>query len=327
MGKKFRGIGCPCLTPFNADESLDLIHLRELVDFQINNEIHAIMPASSCGESYALRDEEYREIIDAVIDQVNEAIPVYMGLPSESTLRSVDVARYSTDAGADGLVISPPRISSLSEGELLYHFEYISSKIDNNILVVNDPDQSGIDLSVDTITNISKASNNIVGIIERSSDFNKLTQITAAVDDDFYVFAGRGLLVPQAINKGGADGAIVPSANIVPNLLVELYEAHKVEMKERFEEIQAKMIPLEIGLKLGTFPAAIKACLNLLGIQVGVPRMPVSPLPEKDIEKLRKILIEAGCLPPPVEPSDDRESSEETGGKNNKSEGGAGSGS
>ena len=304
MGKKFKGIGCPCITPFNQDESLDLIGLRELIDFLINSEINAIIPTGSSGEHYSLSDEEYHQVIDTILDQVNGAVPVYIGLPSESKARLLEIAKYATDAGADGFVVYPPKIPTLSALELINHYESISKNITNFTLFVNNPDRCGIDLSVESIRKISKFAHTI-GMIELSSDFKKISQISSEVSDDFRVFTGRGLLLPQALKEGGIEGAIIPSANVVPNLLVELYEAFNVEMKERFEEIQTKLLPLEIGLKLGSFPAAIKASLNLLGDNVGNPRKPIFPLSGSDLEKLRNILVTSGCLRPPAKDEED----------------------
>ena len=256
-----------------------------------------------------------------MIDQVNGAVPVYIGLPSESTNRLLKIAKYATKAGADGFVIYPPVIPTISAQELVDHYEFISKHIETNILFVNDPDRCGIDLSVESIRKISKFAH-IVGIIELSSDFKKISQISSEVSDDFRVYTGRGLLVPQALKEGGVEGAIVPSANVVPNLLVELYEAFNVEMLKRFEEIQTKLIPLEIGLKLGSFPAAIKASLNLLGVAVGNPRHPIFPLSESDKEKLKNILISAGCLRPPVAKEDEtgEKSEDETSPPKEKNE-------
>ncbi|MGC9778557.1 MAG: dihydrodipicolinate synthase family protein [Candidatus Heimdallarchaeota archaeon] len=308
MGKKFKGIGCPCVTPFNEDETLDLAGLRELVDFLINSEINAIIPTGICGEPYSLNNEDYHSVIDTIIDQVNNAVPVYIGLPSESTHRLLEISKYAIDAGADGFVVYPPRLPTITIPELVNHFEYVSSKIDANLLFVNDPDLCKLDLPVDHIGRLSKLSN-VVGIVEVSSDFKKIPQISAAVSDGFLVYTGRGLLVPQAIKEAGVEGAIVPSANVVPNLLVELFEAFNVEMNKKFEEIQTKLIPLELGLKLGTFPVAIKASLNLLGVNVGIPRRPLLPLSEGDLEKLRNILISTGCLRPstPDEDGEDKD--------------------
>jgi len=299
MPKKFKGIGCPCVTPFNEDGSIDLTSLRELVDFLINNEINAIIPTSSSGESYTLSDDEYHLIIDTVVDQVNNAVSVYVGLPSESPNRLLEIANYAAGAGADGVVIFPPTIPSLTANELVAHYQDVCSKIEKNVLIVNDPENCGIDLSVELISKIAKF-DHVVGLIELSSNFKKIPEISSTVSTDFLVFTGRGLLLPQAILEGKVEGAIVPSANVVPNLLVELYETYNVELKDRFMEIKDKLLPLEIGLKLGTFPAAIKASLNLLGVEVGIPRKPVTPLSESDLEKLKNILISAGCLRAPV---------------------------
>jgi 4-hydroxy-tetrahydrodipicolinate synthase len=297
MPKKFRGIGCPCVTPFTEEDVLDLTGLRELIDFLINNEINAIIAAGCSGESLSLTDDEYLQVIDTAIDQVNKAVPVYIGLPIENNHRILTIANYATSSGADGLVLYPPRIPSLTQIELVNHFENISSNIDNNLLIVNDPDNSRIDLPVDSIEKISKL-DNVIGLIEISNDFKKISQISTKVSSDFHVYTGRGLLVPQAIKEGGVEGAIIPSANIVPNLLVELYEAFNVEMMDRFEELQTNLIPLEIGLKLRSFPVTVKACLNLLGLNIGVPRKPYLPIDEGNLEKLRNILIGLGCLRP-----------------------------
>ncbi|MHA1308076.1 MAG: dihydrodipicolinate synthase family protein [Candidatus Heimdallarchaeota archaeon] len=299
MPKKFKGIGCPCVTPFTEDGAIDVTSLRELVDFLINSEINAIIPTASCSESYTLSDEEYHLIIDTVVDQVNYAVPVYVGLPSESPNRLLEIANYATSVGADGMVIFPPKIPTLTSNELVAHYQDVCSKIEKNVLIVNDPDNCGVDLSVELISKIAKFSH-VVGLIELSSNFKKISEISSAVSTDFLVYTGRGLLVPQAIIEGGVEGAIVSSANVVPNLLVELYESYNVELNERFMKIKDKLLPLEIGLKLGTFPAAIKASLNLLGVEVGNPRKPVSPLSKGDIEKLKNILIAAGCLHAPV---------------------------
>ncbi len=321
MGKKFKGIGCPCITPFNQDESLDLIGLRELIDFLINSEINAIIPTGSSGEHYSLSDEEYHQVIDTILDQVNGAVPVYIGLPSESKARLLEIAKYATDAGADGFVVYPPKIPTLSALELINHYESISKNITNFTLFVNNPDRCGIDLSVESIRKISKFAHTI-GMIELSSDFKKISQISSEVSDDFRVFTGRGLLLPQALKEGGIEGAIIPSANVVPNLLVELYEAFNVEMKERFEEIQTKLLPLEIGLKLGSFPAAIKASLNLLGVNVGNPRKPIFPLSGSDLEKLRNILVTSGCLRPPAKDEEDLPKNKKKSASTNKKKNG-----
>ncbi|MHA1739663.1 MAG: dihydrodipicolinate synthase family protein [Candidatus Heimdallarchaeota archaeon] len=311
MPKKFKGIGCPCVTPFNEDGTIDITSLRELVDYLINSEINAIIPTASCGESYTLSDEEYHLIIDTVVDQVNNAVPVYVGMPSESPNRLLKIADYATKAGADGVVIYPPKIPTLTSNELVAHYQDVCSKIEKNVLIVNDPDNCGVDLSVKLISKIAKFSH-VVGIIELSSNFKKISEISSAVSTDFLVYTGRGLLVPQAIIEGGVEGAIVSSANVVPNLLVELYESYTVELNDRFMEIKDKLLPLEIGLKLGTFPAAIKASLNLLGVEVGNPRKPVSPLSEGDVEKLKNILVVAGCLRAPVkEENEDGDKPEE----------------
>ncbi|MHA1221497.1 MAG: dihydrodipicolinate synthase family protein, partial [Candidatus Heimdallarchaeota archaeon] len=272
----------------------------------------------NCGESYSLSDEEFHQVIDTIIDQVNDAVPIYVGLPSENNNRILELAKYSINSGADGVVIYPPKIPTIHVSELVNHYEYLSSNIDANVLIVNDPDVSRLDLPVDLIAKLSKI-NNIVGIVEVSNDFKKIPQISSSVRDDFRVYTGRGLLVPQAIKEGKVEGAIVPSANVVPNLLVELYEAHNVEMKERFEELQTKLIPLEIGLKLGSFPAAIKASLLMLGINVGATRKPLSSLPESDMEKLRNILISVGCLRAPIKDDEqEKSSSEESKSKSSK---------
>lgn len=306
MPKKFRGIGCPCVTPFTEENTIDLTRFRELIDFLINSEINAIIAAGCSGESYSLTDEEYIQVIDTTIDQVNKAVPVYIGLPTDNNQRILTIANYATSSGADGLILYPPRIPSLTQLELINHFEDISSNIDNNFLIVNDPDTSRIDLPINSLEKISKI-DNVVGLIEISNDFKKITQISTKVSNDFLVYTGRGLLVPQAIKEGGVEGAIIPSANVVPNLLVELYEAFNVEMMDRFEELQTKLIPLEIGLKLRSFPVTIKACLNLLGLNVGIPRKPHLPIDEGNLEKLRNILISAGCLRPSTPDEDEDE--------------------
>ncbi|MCF2142306.1 MAG: dihydrodipicolinate synthase family protein [Candidatus Heimdallarchaeota archaeon] len=311
MAKKFKGIGCPCVTPFHSDETLDLTALRELVDYLINNEIHAILPTAHGSESYSLNDEEFHQVIDTVVDQVNGVVPVFIGLPTDNTRRILEIASYATDSGADGLVLYPPHIPQLNISELISHIEHVVSHVDNSFLIVNDPDSCKIDLPTELIAKLSKLSN-VVGLIEMSNEFKKLLDISASVRDDFRVYAGRGLLVPQAIQEGKVEGAIVPSANVVPSLLVELYEALNVEMKGRFEELQTKLIPLEIGFKLGSFPAAIKAGLNLQGVNVGIPRRPVLPLSEADLERLRNILITAGFLRPAQKESSDSKDEQTT---------------
>jgi 4-hydroxy-tetrahydrodipicolinate synthase len=299
MPKKFRGIGCPCVTPFTNEDTVDLTRFRELIDFLINSEINAIIAASCCGESYSLTDDEYLQVIDTAIDQVNKDVPVFIGLPTENNQRILTVANYATSAGADGLVLYPPRVPGLTQSEIIEHIEYVSQNVNNHLLFVNDPDTSRIDLPVKDVVKISKF-DNIIGFIELSNDFKKIPEICKKVSNDFFVYTGRGLLAPQAIKEGGVEGAIVPSANVVPNLLVELYEALNVELIDRFDELQNKLRPLEIGLKLRAYPVSVKACLNLLGLNVGLPRKPYLPIDEINLDKLRKILVGSGVIRPAV---------------------------
>jgi 4-hydroxy-tetrahydrodipicolinate synthase len=306
MGKKFKGIGCPCVTPFHEDGSFAPIHFRELIDFLINNEIDAIIPGTVYGEEYSLSEEEFHQVIDVAIDQVNNEVPVYIALPTDSVNYMLRIISYVKDAGVDGIVAYPPHIPFLSEHELIGHFEFISQQFGDNVIIVNDPIRSNIDLSITILEELSKTSN-IVGIIELSGDPAKVGQLSSKTRDQFRIYTGRDLLVPQAISEERVDGAVIATANVIPHLLVELFEAYSVRIEERFEEIRKKIIPLSMGLQIGSSPAAMKAALNLLGIKAGYPRRPLGPLLEVEQEKLKNTLIQAGVLRPTILPTIEEE--------------------
>jgi 4-hydroxy-tetrahydrodipicolinate synthase len=294
MVLKPKGIIPPIITPLDKDENVDKKAIFKVVNYLIKGGVHGLFPLGSTGEWYGLSFDQKREVIEAVIEANNKRVPIYAGTGAITTKETISLTKMATDIGVDALSVSTPVFIALNDQELYNHYQAIASSTDLPIILYNNPGRTGINLSVDLVVKLSKI-DNIVGIKDSSGDMTQGAEYIRRTDDNFAVLAGRDTLIYGFLAYGG-KGAIAATANIVPQIVVKIYEEYQKGNYKEALKAQFCLSPLRLAFSLGSFPVVMKEGLNLLGIEVGSTLKPVEPLTEEARERLRQVLQDMQVL-------------------------------
>lgn len=289
-----KGIIAAIATPFDDKDQVSETVLRELINYLIDGGVHGLFAIGSQGEFYALTREEKRRITEIIVEEVNGRVPVYIGTGSITTKETVLLTQMTEKAGADAVSVITPCFISPSEDELFEHYATIARSTKLPVLLYNNPGRTGINMSVNLVTKLAKI-DNIVGIKDSSGDLTLTAEYIRNADSDFSVLAGRDTLIYATLLYGG-KGAIAVTANVVPKLVVRIYDAFVKGDLEQAKKAQFQLAPLRMTLgsgsfpALGSFPVVIKEALKIIGIDVGSARKPIKSLSEAQREKLKSII-------------------------------------
>ncbi|KUK50209.1 MAG: 4-hydroxy-tetrahydrodipicolinate synthase [candidate division TA06 bacterium 32_111] len=288
MKFKPRGIIPPMITTFDEEEKVDCKTLKKMTDYLIDAGVHGVFPLGSTGEGYGIDFDEKKKVIETVLEAANNRVPVYAGTGAITTKESIRLTQMATKLGVDALSVITPYFISPNEEELYTHYKEIASSTDLPIILYNNPGRTGVDLSIELIIRLSSI-DNIVGIKDSSGDMSKAAEIIRRTGKGFAVLAGRDTLI-YGFLAYGAHGSVAATANIVPELVVSIYELYQKGEHQASLEAQFKLAPLRMAFALGSFPVIMKEGLKLRGIDVGNALKPIKPINEEAREKLKKIL-------------------------------------
>lgn len=288
MNFKPHGIIPALVTPMKDDESIDEKGLRAVVNHVLEGGVHGVFAVGSQGEFYALSKEEKKQAIKIVIDEVDGRAPVYAGTGALTTREVIDLTKMAEDLGADAASILTPFFISPTQDELIRHYESIAEAVDLPLLLYGNPRRTGVDLTPDTVVKLAQI-DNIVGIKDSSGELALTAQYIDSAPADFAVIAGNDALIYSILLLGG-QGAIAATSNVVPKLVVSIYENIQSDDLKTAREAQAKLAPLRKAFTLSTFPVVVKESLDILGVCGGRARSPVDPMPREARGKLEKVL-------------------------------------
>lgn len=294
MAKEIKGIIPAMVTPLTEDEELDEVALRRLVSHLINGGVHGLFPIGSQGEFYAFSPEEKQRVWEIVVDEAAGRVPIYAGTGAITTRQVIKLNRIAEDAGVDAVSILTPFFIQPTEAELYAHYVAIAEATSLPVLLYNNPGRTGVKLAPGLVARLSEHPN-IVGIKDSGGDLTQTIEMIRQTNDDFIVLMGRDSLIYAGLHHG-IQGAIAATANVVPALVVEIYEAFQAGNWQRSLVAQEKLLPLRLAFGLGTFPVVVKDALNMIGVSVGPPRRPLQSLKGEPQERLRDVLAKLELL-------------------------------
>ncbi|MDP4109550.1 MAG: 4-hydroxy-tetrahydrodipicolinate synthase [Bacillota bacterium] len=287
----FTGSNVAIITPFK-DKRVNFEELGKLIDFHLNNSTDSITICGTTGESAALTDEEHRECIRYCVERVNGRIPVIAGTGSNDTNYAVSLSQYACGAGVDGILLVTPYYNKTSQTGLVKHFTYIADRVTKPMILYNVPSRTGMCFTAQTYYELSKHPM-INGIKEASGNFSLIAETRALCGDDMNIWSGNDDQIVPILALGG-KGVISVLANIMPKEthdMVALYFEGKV--KESCD-LQIKLYELISALFTEVNPMPVKAAAKLMGFNPGELRMPLCDISEKNLEILKKAMINAG---------------------------------
>ena len=281
------------LTPFK-DNKVDYSSYRELIDFQINNGTHGLVPVGTTGESPTLSHDEHKNLIEVCIEQSNGRVPVIAGAGSNSTSEAVDFVKHACSAGADGLLVVTPYYNKPTQSGLLAHYNELIKHTSKPIIIYDIPGRSVIQMTDETMAKLAQ-DQFIVGVKDATADLTRPTRLQNVISDDFIQLSGEDGTALAYLAAGG-HGCISVTANIAPNLLSRMHNAWKQGDINTAQEINKKLMPLHDALFCETSPGPLKYAASLLGICSSDARLPIVEIEEDSKLKVKNALKQTGMI-------------------------------
>jgi 4-hydroxy-tetrahydrodipicolinate synthase len=290
----FHGIIPAMVTPMKADESLDEEALQAHVDRLIEAGVQALFSTGSQGEFYALSIQEKERVWQIVVEQTEGRIPVIAGTGAVTTQEVELLNHIAAQCGVDAVSVVSPFFITLTQDELHYHYMHVADRSELPIFLYNNPGRTHVVIEPALVARLAEHPR-IVGIKDSSGDLTQTMELIRRTDSNFCVLMGRDSLILAGLHCG-TRGAIAATANVVPDLVLEIYRCYVAGNIQRAQEAQNQLLPLRIAFGLGTFPVVVKSALEMIGLGAGPARSPVRGLGEAQQQALRKVLQEMKIL-------------------------------
>src|ERR671934_2056496 len=289
----FRGSFTAMVTPFK-NGSLDEAAFRSLVNWQISEGTHGLVPVGTTGESPTLSHDEHKQVVEWCIEQAKGRVPVIAGSGSNSTREAIELSRHAEETGADAVLIVTPYYNKPTQEGLYQHFKAINDAIGIPIIIYNIPSRSVIDMSVDTMHRLFEL-NNIAGVKDATANVVRVSQQRAAMGEGFNQLSGEDATA-LGFNAHGGHGCISVTSNVAPRLCAEFQGACLKGDFAAALKLQDKLMPLHHALFIETNPAPAKYALSLLGRCAETVRLPMVTIAEKTRAAVREAMVHAGLI-------------------------------
>ena len=282
------------VTPFKNGK-IDEDALKELIEFQIENGTHGIVPCGTTGESPTLSHEEHEYVIELTVKAVKKRIPVVAGTGSNSTKEAIRLTRFAEQIGVDAALLVVPYYNKPTQEGLYLHYKQIASQVRIPLILYNIPGRSGVNMNPETIARLARDCRNIIGVKEASGSLTQASKILYLCGRDFLLYSGEDALNFPLLAIG-ARGFITVTANVAPRDVADLYNLFSTGEFEKAKDMHYKLLPLNEALFLETNPIPVKAALSMMDKIVYEYRLPLSQMSEKNYNELKTALTAYGIL-------------------------------
>lgn len=291
----FTGAGVAIVTPFKENGEVNYEKFAELIEFQIENETDAIIVCGTTGESSTLTHEEHLDVIRYCAEKVAGRIPVIAGTGSNCTETAVYLSTEAEKYGVDGLLIVTPYYNKAKQKGLYAHYKTIAESVKIPCIIYNVPSRTGCNVEPETIVRLCTDIPNIVGVKEASGNISQIVKLMALADGRVDLYSGNDDQIVPLLSLGG-KGVISVLSNVAPKQTHDICARFFAGDVEGSCREQLRAIPLCKALFCEVNPIPVKKALNLMGMEAGVLRMPLTEMEEENALKLEKVMKEYGIL-------------------------------
>lgn len=291
----FKGAGVAIVTPFKADGEVNYEEFGRQIDFQINNGTDAIIVCGTTGEAACLTEDEHVKVIDYCVKHVNHRVPVIAGTGSNCTDTAVYLSQEAEKLGVDGLLVVTPYYNKATQKGLIDHFTIIANAVHVPIILYSVKSRTGVNINPETAATLVRDVPNIVGIKEASGDIAQVAKIMALTDGNIDLYSGNDNEVVPVMSLGGI-GVISVVSNVAPSYMHNLCMNYLNGDVDEARRMQVKVIELVDALFCEVNPIPVKHAMNLMGMNAGPMRRPLSPMEPDNLERLKKAMKNFGLL-------------------------------
>ncbi|MFL5581488.1 MAG: 4-hydroxy-tetrahydrodipicolinate synthase [Gemmatimonadaceae bacterium] len=291
---RFFGCGTALVTPFNQDGEIDEGALRALVDWQIDEGVHFLVPCGSTGEAATMMLYEHRRVVEIVVEQAAGRVPVVAGAGSNDTARAAHTSKEMAAAGATHLLHVSPMYNKPPQRGIVAHFRAIAEGVGLPIIVYNVPGRTGSNIEAKTTLELARDPR-FVAVKEASGSLAQITEILRDRPERFSVLSGDDALTLPVMASGG-DGVISVTSNVTPRLMAKLVELCARGEFEEARRLHLKLTPWMSAAFIESNPMPAKAALAMMGRLQNVLRLPLVPMDQRHVPAVREALVVAEAL-------------------------------
>ena len=291
---QLRGCGTALATPFNRTGEVDEPALRALVDWQIAEGIHYLVPCGSTGEAATMSAAEHRRVVEIVVEQTAGRVPVVAGAGSNDTRKAIATSQEMAADGATHLLHVSPMYNKPPQRGIVEHFKAIAGATSLPIVVYNVPGRTGSNIEAATTLELAGIPN-VAAVKEASGNLAQITDVLAARPRDFAVLSGDDELTLAVMALGG-DGVVSVVSNVTPKLMAQLCEAAARGDLAAARDRHYQLLPWMRAAFVESNPVPVKAALAAMGKMENVLRLPLVQLSDKYRAKVEEALRGVGAL-------------------------------
>lgn len=286
--KDFGQLLTAMVTPFDARGKVDLGAARELALMLVDSGSDGLVVAGTTGESPVIPEEEKIRLFRAVKEAVGDRATVIANTGNYNTEESIKLSREAQELGVDGVMLVVPYYNRPNQEGLYQHFKAIASSIELPVLLYNVPSRTGRNLETETVKRLAEMEN-IIAVKEAAGDMDQVSQLRNVTPPDFLIYSGDDSLTLPMLALG-AHGVVSVASHLVGKRIKEMIIAFKEGKVKIAQSIHAELFPLMRAMFLTTNPVPVKTALKLMGYPVGDVKLPLVPLNEAELDKLKAVL-------------------------------------
>ena len=290
----FKG-SIPALVTPMRDGAVDEESFRAFVEWQIREGSSAVVPVGTTGESPTLSHDEHRRVVEICIEAAAGRVPVIAGAGSNNTREAIELAVHAEEAGADAVLVVTPYYNKPNQRGLYVHFRAVAEAISIPLIIYNIPPRSIIDMSVETMAQLFRDCDNIIGVKDATANLARTSLQRLAMGAGFVQLSGEDATALGFMAHGG-HGCISVTANVAPKLCAEFQEACLAGDYGTALVYQDRLMPLHRALFLEPSPAPTKYALSLLGHMADEVRSPMVAVGAETKAEVQSAMRHAGLL-------------------------------
>ena len=281
------------ITPFYKGE-VDYDSFQKIIEWSIEQGSHGFVPCGTTGESPTLSHDEHKNVVDVCIKIVDKRVPVIAGTGSNNTVEAIEFTKHAEKLAADAALIVTPYYNKPTQKGLYEHFRKIAELTNLPIIIYNIPGRSVVDMSIETMQELSKL-DNIVGVKDATNDLFRPLLTQKYIKKSFCYLSGEDGTAVAFLAQGG-HGCISVTANVAPKLCSDMHNNWIHKKYDKVFEINLKLAKIHHALFVESSPGPVKYAAELLGLCLSDTRLPLTSIKDSTKIIIKKSMEESGLL-------------------------------
>jgi len=289
----FQGSIPALITPFKNGK-IDYESFYKIIEWSLSEGSHGFVPCGTTGESPTLSHQEHIKVVDECVRIVDKRVPVIAGTGSNNTVEAIEFTNHAEKSGADAALVVTPYYNKPTQEGLQAHFKKIAESTSLPIIIYNIPGRSVVDMTIDTMSVLSKISN-IVGVKDATNDLFRPLLTQTKIQKDFCYLSGEDGTALAYLAQGG-QGCISVTANIAPKLCSDMQNLWRERKINLAQDINIKLSKINHVLFVESSPGPVKYAAELLNLCSAETRLPLVSIKDSTKALVKECLVEIGLI-------------------------------